>query len=209
MKKVKTIELVEKRRSLFNKKREYFVHVNGEETNTFDITEKSNFFKSFLRIMQQGKDAMAKFNLSILDASGTEIYKIKKSVGPFEMAPFKLCDTSGNPIFICSDRIKFGDDSFIEITNKSKDILYKSGLGDRRKWFPVYIFDSNSAETSVQGIQGNPVATITREKSGGIGRLHSGNIYKLSLADEIDDQEKIAMLINFMVAIDFGYDNRN
>lgn len=44
MKKVKTIEIVEKKRSLSNKKREYFVHLNGEDAHSFDIIEKSNFF---------------------------------------------------------------------------------------------------------------------------------------------------------------------
>ena len=209
MKKVKTIELIEKKRSFSNKRREYFVHVNGEENHSFDIKEKSNFFKNFLRMMQQGKDGLAKFNMSLLDESGTEIYKIKKSVGPFEMAPFKLCDTVGNPIFICSNKIKMGDDSFVEILNKSKEILYKSGLGSRSSWFPVYLFDSKNAETAASGISGIPDATMTREKSGGIGRLRSGNVYKFNLAEETDDQEKVAMLINFMVALDFGYDNRN
>lgn len=159
--------------------------------------------------MQQGKDAMAKFNLSLIDANGTEIYKIKKSVGPFEMAPFKLCDTSGNPIFVTSNKIKFGDDSFVEILNKSKEILYKSGLGSRSSWFPVSLFNAETKEATELAISGTPIATMTREKSGGLGRMHSGNEYKFTLLEETDNQEMIAMLITFMVAIDFGYDNRN
>ena len=58
-------------------------------------------------------------------------------------------------------------------------------------------------------ISGETYAILTKEKSGGLGRLRSGNVYKFTLSEETDNQEKIAMLINFMVAIDFGYDNRN
>ncbi|OIQ35534.1 MAG: hypothetical protein BM555_04010 [Crocinitomix sp. MedPE-SWsnd] len=209
MKKVKSIELVEKKRSFANKRREYFVHVNGEENHSFDIKENSNFFKNLIRMMSGGKDAMAKFKMSLLDASGSELYKIKKGVGPFEMAPFKLCDNVGNPIYIASNKIKMSDDSFVEILNPSKEILFKSGLENGRTWFPVYLYESEKAETGIMTISGEPFAVMSKEKSGGLGRMHSGNVYKFSLAEETDNQETVAMLINFMVAIDFGYDNRN
>lgn len=207
----KLYHAVEGKRGL-SKKREYKIYLEGEKTPLFEVKEKLNPIKGFFRFFGSltGGNAMSAFKLYVIDANGKTHYTIRKGMGTIEMASFRLKNESGDTIGKCSNKIKFKDDSFIEIFDGEKNKLFKSGLGGGgRTWYPIYIYEADKAGSEDYGntISGEVFCEISKTSGTKLFNT-SGDQFDITFAAPPKDMDTFARIVNFLVCVDFAYDTK-
>jgi hypothetical protein len=196
--------LTEGKRRL-NKTRSYELYTTTGAEPLLTIQEKVGIGKKIMRLISG--DGMGSVKLSVSEKGSSELYSIKKKMGPFETSPFRLYDTHGSVHATCSNKIKFKDDSFIEILNVNKEIIFKSGLTNARTWFPIHIYKSEDATSNITEISGKTFAKISKTSGSILGS--SGDEYLLQFTDKIEDKVQFMQILTYAITADYAYDNKS
>jgi hypothetical protein len=186
--------------------RKYEVFSGQSNTALFTIAEEGGIFKKIMRGLFGESISSMSFNVS--DAQGNSVAKIKKGLGVSNVSIFKLLDKNGNMISSAGNPIKFNDDSFIEIKDANKTIIFKSGLTGGSQWFPILVFPAENVKADwLRGtLSGTKYAQLGRTDNNVFSS--SGNSYQISFGDEPKTVEELLNIITFSLCADFYYDNR-
>lgn len=184
--------------------RQYLVYAAESISVSFTIKEKGGFLVKMFRVMLG--EGVTSMRFEIYDAQNNKIGTIKKGFGVSNVSVFKLFDKNDKEISSSGNPLKFNDDSFIEVKNIEKQIIFKSGLTGGSSWFPILVFSAEN--TKSDWLRG----TISGTKYAHIGRtdnriFKSGNKYTLTFMDEPGSSEALLSMLNFVVCADFYYDN--
>lgn len=197
--------LVEKKR-IFRGLRNYEFFTESGTSPIFTIEEKGNLFKKLVRLTFG--EAMASMRFLVKDPSGNLKFQLKKSIGPSTTAYFKLLDHEGKEICRAGNPIKFKDDSFIEVFDMEKKIIFKSGISHRRRWYPIHVYRSEKAETDWlrDSISGEIYMRLRREDS---RIVSSGNVFSMQFTEPPLSDIEVVNMINFTIIADYQFDHRN
>lgn len=197
---------LEERKRILRGVRNYDLYTASGTSPLYTIEEKANIFKKLSRFIFGESMAIMKF--SVKNADGSEKFVLKKGFGPANMSSFKMLTTSGEMISRAANPIKFKDDSFIEIFDPNKEILFKSGLSHGRRWFPIKIYPAETVESNwlMNTISGEVYASISRDDN---RIVSSGNRYSIDLAEAPKTEEALINIANFAITADFHYDHKN
>ncbi|CAG5082391.1 hypothetical protein [Parvicella tangerina] len=197
--------LVERKRILRGL-RNYDLYTDSGTSPIYTIEEKGGFFKKLIRVVFG--EAMAGMRFLVKDEHGQLRFQLKKSVGPATTAYLRLLNAEGIEICRAGNPIKFKDDSFIEIFDMNKKIIFKSGLSHQRRWFPLHIYRSEHVQTDWLSatISGDIYMRLRREDS----RIaSSGNEYSLDFTEAPKSEEELINMVNFAILADYQFDHRN
>ena len=98
--------------------RNYEVYSSLSDLPIYTIKENLWFHKRLFRII--GGAGFSAIKQDIVNAEGVKKYSLHKPFNVATVASYKLLNTDGEVITMCSNKIKWKDDSFIEIMDKSK-----------------------------------------------------------------------------------------
>ncbi len=186
--------------------RSYELFTDSGTSAILTILEKGSLFKRLMRLIFG--ESMAAMRFLVKDESGEVLFQLKKKIGPSSTASFRLLSKEGNEVCRAANPIKFKDDSFIEIFDMEKKIIFKSGISHRRRWFPIHIYRSENATTDwlSSTISGDIYMRLRREDS----RISSsGNEYSLQFTDAPKSALELINMVNFAIIADYQFDHRN
>lgn len=197
--------LVERKRILRGL-RNYDLFTESGTTPIFIIQEKGNFLKKLMR-MAFG-EALASMRFHVKNDSGDLKFQLKKNLGPATTSSLRLLSAEGKEICRAGNPIKFKDDSFIEVFDMNKRIIFKSGISHRTRWFPIHIYRSENAQIDWlrDSISGEIYVRLRREDSK-FGS--SGNQYSLQFTEAPKSEEELINMVNFAILADYQFDHRN
>jgi hypothetical protein len=197
--------LVERKR-IVRGARNYDLFTESGTSPIYTIEEKASLLKKLMRIIFG--DAMASMRFMIKDINGDLKFMLRKSIGPATTAYFRLLSSENQEICRVGNPIKFKDDSFLEVFDLDKKIIFKSGLSHRKRWFPIHIYRSERAKTDwlSDTISGEVYVRLRRIDS----RISSsGNEYLLSFTEAPKTELELINMVNFAVTADYQFDHRH
>lgn len=197
--------LIEKKR-LVRGVRNYEVFTDTGTQAIYTIEEKASIFKRLMRFIFG--DSMAAMRFEIKDTEGAVKFRLRKGIGPANTTSIRLLPIDGTEISRVGNPLKFKDDSFIEVFNPDKKILFKSGLSHRRRWYPIHVYRTENAQADwlSASISGEIYVRLRREDS----RISaSGNEYSISFTEAPASEEELINMVNFAVTADYYFDHRH
>lgn len=197
--------LIERKRILRGL-RNYDLFTESGTSPIYSICEKGNLLKKMLRVIFGG--AMASMKFEVKDVLGNTKYYLKKNIGPATTSSLRIISLEGKEICRAGNPIKFKDDSFIEIFDMKKQIIFKSGISHRTRWFPIHVYRSENAQTDwlKDSISGEIYLRLRREDTK-IGS--SGNQYSLQFTEAPKSEAELINMVNFTILADYQFDHRN
>ena len=199
-----------------NKSRKYDVYIPESDQPVMHLHEKAGAFKSLWRLMSSSP-LMSTMKIPATNKSGETEFIIKRGVNLNAEGGFKVLDASGTQLAAINNKIKFKDDSYLEVFDEKKNLMYKSAIqAGYTRDFPIYVFrpgkETENSAGSISIPKEQIIAEIGDNRNPVIKEIIQGfsfptkDSYYLRIEDPELDEKSRQILMGFVLAVDFARD---